>query len=424
MAKNAILLSITGPDRPGITSAITQILADSGVRLLDIEQVVTRSILSLSILIESDHSLKKPPRDLKAGANSPGNGAAARHLLRDLLFQAHELGLSMDFKIVRRDEALKKRPSQNYVVTCLGPSVRLPAIAKLATLLSNEKVNIQRINTIAQKRLECIEMTLSATRPIDPRTLTRKLLHLNAEFGVDIAVQEESLYRRAKRLIVMDMDSTLVQVEVIDELAKEAGVGERVARITHRAMNGELSFPEALRERVRLLKGLPVRVLQKVYKRMPFTPGAKELIFVLKKLGYRTAVLSGGFDYFTSRVKESLGLDYAYSNNLEVIDGAVTGEILGEIVDGKKKAELMEEIARKEGITLDQVIAIGDGANDLPMITRAGLGIAFNAKPRVREAAHYSITQKNLDSILYLLGITERELGEINVKKRKNKAGL
>ncbi|HZR47183.1 MAG TPA: phosphoserine phosphatase SerB, partial [Candidatus Manganitrophaceae bacterium] len=303
MPKNAILLSITGPDRPGITSAMTQILADADVQLLDIEQVVTRSVLSLSILIEIARS---------------ESSADAKNLLRDLLFQAHELGLSMDFKVVGRNEALKKRPTQNYVVTCLGPSVRLPAIAKLTKLLSNEKVNIQKINTIAQKRLECIEMTLSATRPIDPRTLTRKLLHLNAEFGVDIAVQEESLYRRAKRLIVMDMDSTLVQVEVIDELAKEAGVGERVALITHRAMNGELSFPEALRERVRLLKGLPVGILQKVYKRMPFTPGAKELISVLKKLGYRTAVLSGGFDYFTSRVKESLGLDYTYSNNLEV----------------------------------------------------------------------------------------------------------
>lgn len=334
------------------------------------------------------------------------------------------MGLALEFKVVRPAEILKKRPAQNYVVTCLGASVTLPLIAKLASLLSAEKVNIQKINSIAQKQLECIELTVSATKPIDPRLLTRKLLHLNAEFRVDVAVQKESLYRRAKRLIVMDMDSTLVQVEVIDELAKEAGVGEKVSLITHRAMNGELSFPEALRERVRLLKGLPVDVLRKVYQRMPFTPGAKELISVLKRLGYRTAVLSGGFDYFTSRVKESLGLDYTYSNNLEVKGDVVTGEIIGEIVDGKKKASLMEEIARKEGITLDQVIAIGDGANDLPMITRAGLGIAFNAKPRVREAAHYSITQKNLDSILYLLGITEKELTEINRQRGKRKTGL
>lgn len=400
--KKAILVSVTGPDQPGITAALTDIMAASDVRLLDIEQVVTRSILSLSILIEVN------PAD-----------EGEKHLLRDLLFRAHEFGLSMEFKVVRPAEVLKKAPAQNYVVTCLGPAVTFRVIAKLAALLSEEQVNIQKINALARKQLECVEMTLSATKPIDPRLLTRKLLHLNAEFGVDIAVQEENLFRRAKRLIVMDMDSTLVQIEGIDELAKEAGVGDKVVAITHRAMNGEISFPEALRERVRLLKGLPVGVLEKVCKRMPFTPGAKELISVLKKLGYRTAVLSGGFDYFSSRVKESLGLDYAYSNSLEIKDGVLTGEIVGEIVDGKKKAALMEEIARKEGITLDQVIAVGDGANDLPMIIRAGLGIAFNAKPRVRAEAHYSITQKNLDSILYLLGITEKDLTTMKKKRRR-----
>jgi len=398
--KKAILISVTGPDQPGITAALTEMMAQADVRLLDIEQVVTRSILSLSILIEVD-PVEEGEKDL----------------LGDLLFRAHEFGLTMEFKVVRPAEILKKTPAQNYVVTCLGSAVTLRVIARLAALLSEERVNIQKITSLARKQLECIEMTLSATKPIDPRVLTKKLLHLNAEFGVDIAVQEENLFRRAKRLIVMDMDSTLVQIEGIDELAKEAGVGEKVVAITHRAMNGEISFPEALRERVRLLKGLPVSVLQKVYKRMPFTPGAKELVSTLKKLGYRTAVLSGGFDYFSSRVKESLGLDYAYSNSLEIKEGVLTGEIVGEIVDGKKKAALMEEIAGKEGIALDQVIAIGDGANDLPMITRAGLGIAFNAKPRVRAEAHYSITQKNLDSILYLLGITEKDLTTMQRKK-------
>ena len=400
--KKAILCLITGPDRPGITAALTEILAASKVKLLDIEQVVTRSILSLSILIETD---------------GPEEGKSP--LLQNLLFRAHELGLTLEFQTAP-SKGLKKASFQNYVVTCLGASITFPMLAQLTSLLSKEKVNIRKINTLAQKRLQCVEMTVATTRPVDPRLLTRKLLHLNAEFGVDIAVQKENLFRRAKRLIVMDMDSTLVQVEVIDELAKEAGVGDKVALITHRAMNGELSFPEALRERVRLLKGLPESALRRVYKRMPFTPGAKELISVLKKLGYRTAVLSGGFDYFTSRVKASLGLDYTYSNHLEIKEGVVTGEIVGEIVDGKKKAALLEAIARKEGIRLDQVIAIGDGANDLPMITKAGLGIAFNAKPRVREAAHYSITQKNLDAILYLLGVSEKELAEI---KRKEPGG-
>ncbi|MFQ5781175.1 MAG: phosphoserine phosphatase SerB, partial [Nitrospiria bacterium] len=353
--KNAIHLSITGPDKPGITAAFTQILAASGARLLDIEQVVTHSILSLSILIEY--------------SNLPEENGS-RHLLRDLLFQAHEMGLFLQFNVVQTGKILRRHPRQNYIVTCLGPLVSLPVIGRLAAILSREKVNIQKISTIARNRLDCIEMSVSSTQQINPRALTKKLLHLNTEFGVDIAVQEESLYRRPKRLVVMDMDSTLIQIEIIDELAKEAGVGERVALITRRAMNGEISFPEALRERVRLLKGLPIKVLQKVYRRMPFTPGAKVLIAVLKELGYRTALLSGGFDYFTSRVKESLRLDYTYSNRLEIKEGTLTGEIIGKIVDGKQKATLMEEIASKEGISLDQVIAIGDGSNDLPMISR------------------------------------------------------
>lgn len=391
--KKAILLSITGEDRRGITAAFTRILADANARLLDMEQVVTGSILSLSFLI------------------AIGNQKTAQQsLLGDLLLQAYRLRLSLEFKMA----APAPRRSKGYVITCLGTSVTFPAIARLTLLLSKEGVNIQKINTLARKRIHCVEMTVVAVKPIDPRGLTRKLLHLNAEFGVDIAIQEENLYRRPKRLIVMDMDSTLVQAEGIDELAKEAGVGEEVAAITHRAMNGEISFPEALRERVRLLKGLREEALKRVHARIQFTPGAKELIFVLKKLGYRTAVLSGGFDYFASGVKETLGLDYAHSNQLEIKGGVLTGEIAGEIIDGKRKASLMEEIAQKEGITLDQVIAIGDGANDLPMITKAGLGIAFNAKPHVRQKANFSITQRNLDAILYLLGIRENELTEMS----------
>lgn len=412
--KNAIHLSLSGPDKPGITAAFTQILADSGVRLLDIEQIVTHSTLFLSILIESDDPSDRSMRHPSQGkAVTPDLKKDSRHLLRDLLLKAHAMDLSLQFKVVRPGEILKKLPLQNYIVTCLGPKISLPVIGRLTAILSKEKINIQKINTIARKQLECIEMSVSARKAINSQNLRKKLLHLNTEFGIDIAVQDETSYRRAKRLIVMDMDSTLIQVEIIDELAKEAGVGKRVAAITHRAMNGEISFQKSLRERMRLLKGLPVKVLNKVYRRMPYTVGAKALISFLKRSGYRTAIISGGFDYFTSRVKESLQLDYAYSNQLEIKEGLLTGKVIGEIVDGKKKAMLMEKIAEKEGIHLDQVVAIGDGSNDLPMITRAGLGIAFNAKPRVREAAHFSITQKRLDSILYLLGITDQDLREM-----------
>ncbi|HIE65251.1 MAG: phosphoserine phosphatase SerB [Nitrospira sp.] len=410
--KNAIHLSLSGPDKPGITAAFTQILSESGVRLLDIEQVVTHSILFLSILVESSgFSEKSVGHPAQEGEPiSPTLKKDSSHLLRDLLLKAHEMDLTLQFKVVRAEEVVKRRPLQNYIVTCLGPQISLPVITKLTEILSMEKINIQKINTIARKQLECIEMSVSARKAINSRSLRKKLLHLNAEFGIDIAVQDETSFRRAKRLVVMDMDSTLIQVEIIDELAKEAGVGKQVAAITYRAMNGEISFQKSLRERMRLLKGLPVKVLNKVYRRMPYTLGAKALISFLKRSGYRTAVISGGFDYFTSRVKEALQLDYAYSNQLGIKNGLLTGKIIGEIVDGKKKETLMEEIAEKEGITLDQVVAIGDGSNDLPMIARAGLGIAFNAKPRVREAAHFSITQKRLDSILYLLGITDQDL--------------
>jgi phosphoserine phosphatase len=244
--------------------------------------------------------------------------------------------------------------------------------------------------------------------------MTRQLLAEGAGLGIDIAVQKENLYRRAKRLVVLDMDSTLIQIEVIDELARLAGVGEQVAAITERAMNGELDFQQALRERVGLLKGLSAGALEQVYRDLPFTPGAKNLIRILRRLGFRTAVISGGFDFFTDRLKAELGLDYAYANDLEIVDGLVTGQVVGAIVDGQRKAELLAEIAEREGITLSQVIAIGDGANDLPMLGRAGLGIAFNAKARVREQADYHINQGSLDSILYLLGIAEWEMAELS----------
>ncbi|MBI1820454.1 MAG: phosphoserine phosphatase SerB [Nitrospirae bacterium] len=391
-----ILISVSGQDKPGITAGLTGLISTLGANLIDIEQVVTRSLLSLSMIVSLDS--EKNHQDL----------------IKELLFKAHELGVHLTFHVLEETELKKHADKQNFVITCLGEEVNAKVIAKLSGLLFEEGINIEKIGKLTQDKLNCIEMTINTEKNINPREMTKKLLHLNAEFGVDIAVQKESLFRRAKRLIVMDMDSTLVQMEGIDELAKEAGVGPKVSQITERAMNGELNFQEALRERVRLLKGLPEETLQKVYARIPFTKGAKELVRILKKMGYKTAVLSGGFNYFTDRLKKELGLDYAYSNQLEIINGKLTGEVLGEIVDGLKKSDLMEEIAAKEGISLDQVIAIGDGANDLMMIGKAGLGIAFNAKPKVREAAQYSITQKNLDAILYLLGISDKDVAQLS----------
>ncbi|MBI1823762.1 MAG: phosphoserine phosphatase SerB [Nitrospirae bacterium] len=391
-----ILISVSGPDKPGITAGLVGLISEMGANLLDIEQVVTRSLLSLSMIVSLDP------------------GKKSQDLIKELLFKAHELGIQVRFDILEEKAFDKLAQRQSYVITCLGDEVNAKVIAKLSLLLFEEGINIEKIGKLTEEKLNCIEMIINAEKTIHPRDMTKKLLHLNAEFGVDISVQKETLFRRAKRLIVMDMDSTLVQMEGIDELAKEAGVGLKVAEITERAMNGELNFKEALRERVRLLKGLPEETLQKVYSRIPFTPGARELIRILQKMGYKTAVLSGGFSYFTDRLKKELNLDYAYSNQLEIINGKLTGEVVGEIVDGLKKSDLLEEIAAKEGISLDQAIAIGDGANDLMMIGKAGLGIAFNAKPKVRAAAQHSITRKNLDSILYLLGISDKDIAQLN----------
>lgn len=392
----AVLITAKGEDAPGITATLTKIIADAGTEIIDIEQVVIHDVLTLSILVDVKEEEKKP-------------------LLKDLLYKAKEMNIELDFKLVNEEVSIVEGASDhNYVITCLASSIPSHAIAMVTSGLYEKGLNIEKIAKLARGNLRCLEITASSSSPKPVRELTAFFLHMSHETGVDIAVQKESLYRRSKRLVVMDMDSTLIQVEVIDELAAHAGVGEKVKEITERAMNGEIDFNESLRERVALLTGLTEDALEKVYQSLPLTAGAENLIRVLKKLGYKTAVISGGFDFFTGRLKGTLGLDYAFSNSLEIADGKLTGKVLGEIVDGRRKAEILEEIAIKESISLDQVIAIGDGANDLPMLGKAGLGIAFNAKKTVREAANYSISQKSLDSILYLLGIKESEMREVS----------
>lgn len=391
----AVLITAKGKDSPGITAALTSVLSEAGTSILDIEQVVIHNLLTLSMLIEISEEEKKP-------------------LLKDLLYRSKELDVDLDFSLVPEKDVILHRPSaQTYVITCLGEYIPTRSIATVSKALFEKGMNIEKIGKLAWGKLQCLEMTARADSPISLRELTGYFLDISHETGVDIAVQRESLYRKAKRLVIMDMDSTLIQVEVIDELAFLAGVGDEVKEITQRAMNGEINFKESLRERVSLLQGLSTDALAKVYDSLPLTPGAGKLIKVLKKLGYKIGVISGGFDFFTDRLKESLGLDYAFSNRLEISGERLTGKVLGDIVDGDRKAALLEETAKREGISLDQVIAIGDGANDLPMLDRAGLGIAFNAKKTVREAASYSISQKSLDSILYLLGINENELQEV-----------
>ena len=391
-----IVITVNGPDAPGIVSSITTILSENAVKIIDIEQIVIRKLILLSMTLDL--------RESKGGQIS---------LLKDLLLEARRLNVELDFKIASCDEHLQHDESFMYAVTCLGEKITAQVVAQISNAIYSENVNIERITQLSQGELSCIEMIVKTDKTINVQDMTRKLLSISSDFGVDIAVQKEDIFRRSKRLVVMDMDSTLIQVEVIDELAKSAGHGEEVSGITSKAMNGELSFNESLNKRVELLRGLDENILDEIYHNIPFTPGAKKLVKILKKLGYKTAVISGGFTFFTDRLKNELGLDYAFANKLEIKDGKLTGKVLGEIINGEAKAKILEDIANKEDISLDQVVAIGDGANDLLMLDKAGLGIAFNAHKTVREKADYNISQENLDSIIYLLGISEKEKNAI-----------
>jgi len=391
-----IVITVNGPDAPGIVSSITSILSENAVKIIDIEQIVIRKLILLSMMLDL--------RESKGGQIS---------LLKDLLLEAKRLNVELDFKIASYDEHLQHDNNFMYAVTCLGEKITAQVVAQISNAIYSENVNIERITQLSQGELSCIEMIVKTDKTINVQDMTGKLLSISSDFGVDIAVQKENIFRRSKRLVVMDMDSTLIQVEVIDELAKSAGHGEEVRGITSKAMNGELSFNESLNKRVELLRGLDENVLDEIYHNIPFTPGAKKLVKILKKLGYKTAVISGGFTFFTDRLKNELGLDYAFANELEIKDGKLTGKVLGEIINGESKAEILEDIADKENISLDQVVAIGDGANDLLMLDKAGLGIAFNAHKTVREKADYNISQENLDSIIYLLGISEKEKNTI-----------
>jgi phosphoserine phosphatase len=391
-----IVITVSGPDAPGIVSSITSILSENTVKIIDIEQIVIRKLILLSMMLDL--------RESKGGQVS---------LLKDLLLEAKRLNVELDFKIASYDEHLQHDNNFMYAVTCLGEKITAQVVAQISNAIYSENVNIERITQLSQGELSCIEMIVKTDKTINVQDMTGKLLSISSDFGVDIAVQKENIFRRSKRLVVMDMDSTLIQVEVIDELAKAAGHGEEVSGITSKAMNGELSFNESLNKRVELLRGLDENILDEIYHNIPFTPGAKKLVKILKKLGYKTAVISGGFTFFTDRLKNELGLDYAFANELEIKDGKLTGKVLGEIINGESKAEILEDIADKENISLDQVVAIGDGANDLLMLDKAGLGIAFNAHKTVREKADYNISQKNLDSIIYLLGISEKEKNTI-----------
>ncbi|HVV17383.1 MAG TPA: phosphoserine phosphatase SerB [Polyangia bacterium] len=393
LASDRVLVTVTGPDRTGVTATLTGILSQQGATLHDIEQVVVQGQLTLCLLVGVPET---------------------RDVLKELLFAAKQLEMELDFKPVRGDEPEAGRADgRRYVITAIGPTLGASHLHALASALAAEGANIEKIGRLSENTLASVEIHALLPADRDSEALKRTLLAVATAAGFDVSLQRESLFRRSKRLIVLDMDSTLIRIEVIDELARAAGIGAEVARITERAMQGEMDYDESLRQRVSLLSGLDVAVLDRIAADLPLTEGAETMVRVLKRLGYKIAVISGGFSRAAEALKRRLELDYAYSNNLEVQGGKLTGRVVGPIVNAQRKAELLETIAQAEGVLLDQVIAVGDGANDALMLERAGLGIAFHAKAKLRERADTSISGAGLDAILYLLGISARELQEV-----------
>lgn len=399
-----ILISITGLDRPGITAAITQVLAGFDVNVLDIGQSVIHDALSLGMLIEI-----------------PSNALDGQTVKNAIQKSIDELGMRVRFLNIPQTEYeawVLQQGKGRHIVTLLARQITAHQISRLSHIVAQNGLNIDKIvrlsgrislDSIKTKESQaCVEFSLSG--PVaDLPALRRQFLELANEIDVDIAYQENNVYRRNRRLMVFDMDSTLIQAEVIDELAKHAGVGRQVSEITERAMRGELDFKQSFTERVALLKGLPETILAEVAVTLVLTDGAEKLLSTVKKLGYKTAILSGGFTYFGRMLQKRLGIDYVFANELEIENGLVTGRVSGEIVDGARKASLLASIAQNEGFSLEQTIAVGDGANDLPMLSIAGLGIAFRAKPIVKASAKQSLNTLGLDGILYFMGLSERE---------------
>ncbi|MEV5892991.1 phosphoserine phosphatase SerB [Nonomuraea fuscirosea] len=393
MDQRTLLITLTGPDRPGVTSRLFSVLSRFPVAVADIEQVVIRGRLTLGVLVAY------------TGGPSTGTGTTLGAMWTAVERVAEDLG--MEVELSTGSTAKEARRRGRLSVSVLGATLQPAAIAGIAGRIAAAGANIDRIERLAQWPVTCIELSVSGA---DPDALRVELAAEAAAQEVDVAVQRTGLSRRAKRLIVMDVDSTLIQGEVIELLAAHAGCLEEVARVTEEAMRGELDFAESLRRRVALLEGLPAEVFEHVRKEVVLTPGARTLVRTLKRLDYRFAIVSGGFTQITDGLVDELGIDYSAANVLEVVDGRLTGRVVGEIVDRPGKARALERFAREARLPISQTVAIGDGANDLDMIAAAGLGIAFNAKPVVRQAADTAVNTPYLDSILYLLGISRDEV--------------
>lgn len=399
-----ILIRITGEDRPGLTASFTEILSAYDVTILDIGQADIHNTLSLGILFKSSK-------------------ADSGNIMKELLFKASDLGVIVRFYPVPKEEYeewVNMQGKDRYILTLLGRKLSARQIAAVTRILAEQNLNIDAIKRLTGRQpldekkasvRACIELSVRGT-PRDREEMQRQLMKLSSELEMDFSLQRDNMYRRMRRLICFDMDSTLIQTECIDELAEKAGVGEQVRAITESAMRGEIDFKESFAQRVALLKGLDESVMKDIAENMPITEGVERLMFVLKRYGYKIAILSGGFTYFGEYLQKKFGIDYVYANELEIIDGKLTGRYLGDVVDGKRKAELLRLIAQVEKVDIAQTIAVGDGANDLPMLSLAGLGIAFHAKPKVIANARQSINTIGLDGVLYFLGFKDSYLEE------------